>query len=172
MYILKCCFSFSQPHNILVCSKPYKIKIAMEKGMDCHIPSAVSIKRPDHQMNSLFGLCSRSWIVIHLLIIQSVVLVIREKKIKAEFDCRSESELSKVTIRETLFWLAKLIQSQRKIKSGSSSFVLIEGHFQLQLHFARLHFCPINMHSGWAMQNPRYQLLTGLEVCFPIRHAC
>lgn len=142
----------------------------MEKGVDCYILFAVSIKRPDHQMNSLFGLFSRPWIVIHLLIIQSVVLVIRERKIKAEFDCRSESELSKVTISETLFWLAKLIQSQRKIRSGSRSLVLIERRFQLQLHFAWLHFSPINMHSGWAMQNPQYQLLTGLEVCFPIRH--
>lgn len=148
----------------------YKVKIAMQKGVDCYILFAVSIKRPDRQMNSLFGLCSRPWIVIHLLIIQSVVLVIREKKIKAEFDCRSESELSKVTISETLFWLAKLIQ--RKIKSGSRSLVLIERHFQLQLHFAWLHFSPINMHSGWAMKNPQYQLLTGLDVCFPIRHEC
>jgi len=31
------------------------------------------------------------------------VLVISEEEIKAEFDCGSESGLSKVTIRETLF---------------------------------------------------------------------
>lgn len=79
------------------------MEITMEKWMDCHIPSAVSIERPDQQMNSHFGLCSGSWIVIHLLIMQSVVLVIREEEIKAEFDCGSESELSKVVIRETLF---------------------------------------------------------------------
>ena len=60
-------------------------------------------------MNSHTGLCSESWIVIHLLIMQAGVLVISEEEIKAEFDCGSESGLSKVTIRETLFWLANLI---------------------------------------------------------------
>lgn len=47
-------------HNTVLSSKPYKVKITMEKWMDCHIPSAVPIKGPDHQTSSHFGLCSVS----------------------------------------------------------------------------------------------------------------